>query len=471
VSPDRPSEHASAPRPRLPEPPAARKKSARVILFPHSRLVGFFVAIVLLGVLTGILRLRSLGEHPSARDVEWILASTVVLTTLVAFTGVFIHRLRLQPMLWRDTERYLFVIRRESEKYRALMEGAADILLIVDPKNGSVREWNLRAREELGLPAMPEGPLDVASIVLAEDLPRFRKALEDAAAGQGPGAPLAEIHLRGNGGRTLVADGRVAAIALDDEHIVQVALRDLTREKEMERQLRIHERLSSVGLLTAGVAHEINNPLEGIGNYLMLFEREDADPEARKRHLEQVRHGFGRIREIVRDLLRFARPASGQGDANLAKVVDDARKLAAYSKPLRGVEIVVEGLDRPVFVVGDAGRLEQVIFNLLLNAATAMRSKGRIRIAARRTEDARGSPELELAVEDEGPGIPPENLGRIFDPFFTTTQGTGLGLSVSYGIVQAHGGTLAAENRPGGGARFTIRLPLRSSAEPSLTSP
>jgi PAS domain S-box-containing protein len=413
-------------------------------------------------VATGILRLRRLGAEITSGEAEAVLVSTVLAALFLAFLGVFVHRLRVLPVLWRETESYLLAIRRESEKYRALMEGAADILLVVDPETGRVREWNARAREELGLPAEPAGPVDVASFVLAEDWPRFRAALRDAAAGQGPGAPLAEIRLRGSGGRTLAADGRLAAIALGDDRIVQVALRDRTREREMERQLRIHERLSSIGLLTAGVAHEINNPLEGIGNYLKLLEREDVDPAARRRHLEQVGHGFGRIREIVRDLLRFARPASGRGEADLARVVDDARKLARYSEPSRHVEIAVEGLEEPLLVVGDAGGLEQVVFNLILNAATAMGSKGRILVAARRTEDARGSPEVELAVEDEGPGIPPENLSRIFDPFFTTTQGTGLGLSVSWGIVQAHGGTLAAENRPGGGARFTIRLPWRS---------
>src|SRR6185503_1404116 len=136
----------------------------------------------------------------------------------------------------------------------------------------------------------------------------FREVLAEAAAMKEPAAPLADIHLRGSGGRTLVADGRVAAIALDEARICQVSLRDLTRQKEMERQLQIRERLASMGLLTAGVAHEINNPLEGIGNYLKLLDDQGADPEKRRQHIEQVRHGFARIREIVRDLLRFARP-------------------------------------------------------------------------------------------------------------------------------------------------------------------
>jgi PAS domain S-box-containing protein len=439
-----------------------RAKLARP--FQHSRLIAFFIAVAVLGVATGLFRLRRLGDPPRAEDVEWVVASTAVLTALVGFVGVFVHRMRILPVRWRETEKYLKVIQRESEKYRALMEGAADMLWIVDPESGRLREWNARAREELGLPAATGETLVIGSIVLAEDLPRVQGALRDAAATPGPAAPLAGIRLRGSGGRTLVADARLAAIELEDARVVQVSLRDLTRQKEMERQLQIHERLSSIGLLTAGVAHEINNPLEGIGNYLKLLEREDADPGARKRHLEQVRHGFSRIREIVRDLLRFARPASSDGEADLAQVVERAHKLSAYSELLKGVEVAVAGLDRPLRVVGDAGRLEQVVFNLLLNAATAMKSKGRIAIAARQVRDERGSSHVELSVEDDGPGIPPADLDRIFDPFFTTTHGTGLGLSVSYGIVRAHGGTLTAENRAEGGARFVIRLPWRTSA-------
>jgi signal transduction histidine kinase len=133
------------------------------------------------------------------------------------------------------------------------------------------------------------------------------------------------------------------------------------------------------------------------------------------------------------------------------------------------VIVEVQGLERPLFVDGDAGRLEQVVVNLLLNAATAMgrasSSKGRITIQARRgLPGDDGTSEIEVSVADQGPGIPPEDLDRIFDPFFTTTQGTGLGLSVSYGIVRAHGGTLAARNLEGGGAEFTIRLPELASA-------
>ncbi len=435
--------------------------------FRHFRLVAFFAAAALLGAAFGVVRLRSAGSSANAGEVEWILVSTVAATALVGFAGVFVHRMRVLPAKWRETEAYLEAIQRESAKYRALMEGAADLLLVVDPESGVVRECNARARE-----SFDEG-FDLASIVAEPDLPRLRAAIREASQGAGFAASLPEIRLRGRGGRSLVADARLAGIALEKERVVHVALRDLTLQKEMEKKLQIHERLSSIGLLTAGVAHEINNPLEGIGNHLALLERalqeralqerapqeREGDEAALRRHLGLVRHGFTRIREIVRDLLRFARPASTAGEADLAQVVESARKLAGYSDRFRGVAVDVAGLEGPLYVDGDPGRLEQVVVNLLLNAATATASRGRLEIRARRTP----ANEVELSVADDGPGIPAEDLPRIFDPFFTTTEGTGLGLSVSYGIVRAHGGTLSARNREKGGAEFTIRLPAAAS--------
>jgi signal transduction histidine kinase len=418
--------------------------------FRHFRLVAFFAGVAGAGIALGVLQLRARG---ASSEAQWILASTVALTAFAGFFGVFVHRLRILPAKWRETENYLKAIQRESAKYRALLEGAADLLLVVDPETGSVRESNARARESL------DAVDDLRSIVADGDLGRLREGVREAAGGGGVAASLGEIRLRGRGGRALVADARLAGIALEGERVVHVAFRDLTLQKEMEKRLQIHERLSSIGLLTAGVAHEINNPLEGIGNHLALLERDAGDEAARRRHLGLVRHGFTRIREIVRDLLRFARPAAGAGEADLARVVESATKLAAYSDRFRGVAIDVVGLERSMLVDGDAARLEQVVVNLLLNAATAMEGRGRVEIRARRTLPG----EVELSVADDGPGIPAEDLPRIFDPFFTTTEGTGLGLSVSYGIVRAHGGTLVARNRDEGGAEFSIRLPAAAA--------
>jgi signal transduction histidine kinase len=239
----------------------------------------------------------------------------------------------------------------------------------------------------------------------------------------------------------------------------ELRLREAERHKELERQLQTSERLGSLGLLTAGVAHEINNPLEGIGNYLALLERDGLAEEKRKRYIELIRYGFQRIRDIVRDLSAFARPGVSGGEADLAAVAAGALKMAAYSKELKEVEVELAGLDEPVVVPGDARRLEQVFINLLLNAGRAMGGKGSVRIESRRATAESGAPLVEVTVDDTGPGVPPAILDKIFDPFFTTSDGTGLGLSISYGIVRAHGGSISAQNRPEGGARFTVRLP------------
>jgi signal transduction histidine kinase len=239
--------------------------------------------------------------------------------------------------------------------------------------------------------------------------------------------------------------------------------RTLRREQEVQRQLQTAEKLSSVGLLTAGVAHEINNPLEGIGNYLKLLEKEDLDPERRARYLDQVRHGFDRIRQIVAELLRFSRPSAERGRIDLCAVVERSVAMAAYGQQFKQIAVERMGLDQPLTVNGDAGRLEQVLLNLLLNAARAMDGHGRITITGSRTTDTAGARWIELAVEDEGTGIATADLDRLFDPFFSASGGTGLGLSVSYGIVKAHGGTLTAANRSERGARFTLRLPAQES--------
>jgi len=427
--------------------------------FGHFRLAAFFAAVTLLALVSGLLRLRAAG----LTDAGWILASSVLLAAGLGFLGVLVHRLRVLPLRWRETEEYLKAIRRESVKYRALLEGAADPLLVVDAASGRIREWSARAREDLGLrPAPAEAP-ELAALVHADDRERLLAALRQASSTPGQPVSVDEVRLRGE--RPRIAGARLAAVALEGEQVVQVALRDLTAQKEIERKLQIHERLTSIGLLTAGVAHEINNPLEGIGNHLLLLEREGGDAEKRARHLGLVRHGFERIGEIVRDLLRFARPAPGGGEADLAQVVERARKLSAYSKRLEGVAVETRGLEAPLRVVGDPGRLEQVLFNLLLNAGTAAGRGGTIRIEARELPDGDAGPAcVEISVSDSGPGIPPADLERVFDPFFTTTGGTGLGLSVCYGIVRAHGGTISAANRPEGGARIAVRLPRGGDA-------
>jgi PAS domain S-box-containing protein len=429
----------------------------------HARLAAYFGLLALLGVATGMFRLRQGEGAVPLQRAEWILATSVLGVAVLGFVGVLIHRLRVLPLRWQETQLYLKAIQRESEKYRLLMEGAADMLVLIDPATRRVREWNARAREGLGLAPPPAQAPSLDALLDSEDLARLEAGLDAAAKAGAQAVPIGELHLRAAGGVVLVTDARLAAIALEDERVVLLALRDVTRQKEIEKELQVRDRLATLGLLTAGVAHEVNNPLEGIANYLRLASREGIAPEARAAHLDAVRHGFERIREIVRQLLQFARPSAQMGVVDLRQVVDRATKLAASGERARGLEIVTRGLDQPIELVGDAGGLEQVVINLILNAAAAMEGRGRIELSARSLSTPDGAPGVELAVEDDGPGIPPEHLERLFDPFFSTRGGTGLGLSVSLGIARAHGGTLRAANRPSGGARIALHLPVRGA--------
>src|SRR5207249_1785273 len=218
-------------------------------------------------------------------------------TLLVVGLSAFLLRLSVREVRLAESARYLGRIERESARYRALMEGAADMILIVAPERDLIREANAVARSTLGLTG---GERPLSEVVSPAHLDVFRESMR-AAAGGGA-VVLPEVQLRAGGGREIPVGGRLAGIDLGDERVVEASLRDLTAEKQLERQVRIAERLGSLGLLTAGVAHEINNPLLGIENYLTLLEREGEDPARRGRYLEMVRYGFRRIRDIVRDL-------------------------------------------------------------------------------------------------------------------------------------------------------------------------
>jgi signal transduction histidine kinase len=401
----------------------------------------------------------------------WTALRTLLVLAAIGLGSAFFVRASQRAARLLETERYAKRIREESEKQRALMEAAADMILIVQPEAEIVEDWNPRARELFGLgdgrAPLPLGP--IAGALEGADGERLAEGIRAASRREGAVVVAGLALVRGDVRHDL--DARCVGIDYGGRRLVELSLSDRTRERELERRARTAERLSALGLLTAGVAHEINNPLEGIGNYLALLERSN-DPEKRATYLAQVRRGFQRIGEITGELLPLARPlheGDESGDADIARVVERSVSMARLSRELRGVEVRVEGLDEPRIVRGSEGGLEQILLNLLLNAGRAMDGAGVVLVRARLGRAGDGGHadgrELELLVEDDGPGIAEGDLERVFDPFFTRSGGTGLGLSVSYQIAKAHGGDLAASNRPEGGARFCLRLPLAAPEE------
>jgi two-component system NtrC family sensor kinase len=243
--------------------------------------------------------------------------------------------------------------------------------------------------------------------------------------------------------------------------------------KAAHQKLLQSDRLASLGQLAASVAHEINNPVSGVLNLSMLMQRmlrEDGIPPARvaefRKYLGQVSSETARVGRIVSDLLAFSRRSKPQRtQADLNKTVRLALSLIHHKLDLGNVT-VAESLapDLPM-VPCDPGQMQQVTLNLLLNAADATRVHGRGKIQVSTSRHPSGDL-VQLTVTDDGEGIPPENLVKIFDPFFTTKsegKGVGLGLAVSYGIVQEHGGDIEVQSKIGEGTTFTVTLPLQQA--------
>jgi len=237
-------------------------------------------------------------------------------------------------------------------------------------------------------------------------------------------------------------------------------LKEFARKKIMES-----ERLAVIGQLAAGVAHELNNPLQGIVTYahLLLERAPDADPS--RDALQKIAAQADRCREIIRSLLDFSRPRKPQArPADISAILRECLALVERQALFHNIEIVTDfSADLPAATV-DPAQMQQVFMNLIINAAEAMEGAGRLALATQYDHAGRL---VEARVTDTGHGIRPEDLDRIFDPFFTTKgvgHGTGLGLSISYGIVKEHQGTITVDSQVGRGTTFTIRLPAAGEA-------
>jgi PAS domain S-box-containing protein len=245
-----------------------------------------------------------------------------------------------------------------------------------------------------------------------------------------------------------------------------VILEDITERTQLEEQLRISEKMASLGLLAAGVAHEVNTPLTGISSYTQML-LEQADPQdPRTKVLEKIEKQTFRAARIVNGLLTLSRPspaeAAERAPVDLNEVIGDVLSLLEHQLEKSSIKIRRELAGEPVLMIGYEFKLQQVFLNLILNARDAMPSGGWLTLATR-LDDGFAVAE----VSDTGQGIPAEHLARIYDPFFTTKpsgQGTGLGLSISYGIVREHEGSLHCESSPAQGTRFILRFAAAGGA-------
>jgi PAS domain S-box-containing protein len=371
-------------------------------------------------------------------------------------------------------------LRVEKERFRALIEHAADIIGVIDAE-GTVLYVSPSVKTVLDWP--PEAYLgkDLSEIVHADDAAMLREVLDHAVKQPGRAIARFEYRVRHRDGtwRTLEATG-TNQLANPSVRGIVVNGRDITEVKQAEAEiarqreaLYQREKLAAMGSLLAGVAHELNNPLSIVVGRAIMLEEGAQDPATRAA-AQKIHAAAERCARIVKTFLAMARRHPPQYTAvRVSRIVEASLDMLGYSLRTGGVEVDFCPSEDLPEIAADADQLHQVFINLIVNAQQALADRTgprRLRIASAHDPDRH---EVRVEVADNGPGIPEDIRSRIFDPYFTTKpigSGTGVGLSVSLGIVEAHGGRLAVACPPEGGTVFTIHLPVQAAKNAAANS-
>ena len=342
-----------------------------------------------------------------------------------------------------------------------ILESSGVGLLLVDI-DGRIRTWNRRLEELYGLPRTDALGKRLREVFPLHSIRRIEREL--AAVGPGVEARIYRHALVNRAGERIVVNLTLSPIAADGEDGSRVVtFDDITGRVKLEEQVLQQERLASLGLLAAGVAHEVNTPLTGISSYAQLLLEDMSPDDPRRETLAKIETQTRRASTIANSLLNLARPERSAFESlALNDAVQEVLKL--FEPQIRDKRIVLHPELAPQLpeIRGHRGKLQQVLLNLLSNARDAVEGGGRIAVRT-----VRSGERVVLEVVDDGVGIAEEDLPRIFDPFFTTKgrgKGTGLGLSISYGIVREHDGAMQAESVPGEFTRFRVELPVHKSA-------
>ncbi len=407
------------------------------------------------------------GDFLTSEDIE-------LLITVSGYVGIAVENARL----YRSLE-------RKMEEYERLIESIKVGILAVDLED-RIESWNTQMEQLTGLTREQAAGRHLSEI-FPEDLVVqlaatsddgvhhiYRFALRPAPTNVIELAPPGSAGAKSNGTpvpsepqfkETVVNVAIAPLISRDGERIGRlVIMDDVTERDELERRLIQADKLSSIGLLAAGVAHEVNTPLAVISTYAQMLSRQVSGDDQKTRLLDKISKQTFRASEIVNSLLNFSRTSPTAFDeVNLNRVIQESLLLIEHQIEKAGVTVRLDLEEQLPSIKGNSGKLQQVFLNLFLNARDAMDKGGTLSVLTRVQGDA-----IRVEVGDTGHGIDPENLNRIFDPFFTTKaaerKGTGLGLSVTYGIVREHAGVIDVESQPGEGTRFHLEFPMARKA-------
>jgi hypothetical protein len=403
------------------------------------------------------------GDYLSSVDVELLLM-------LAGYVGIAIENASLYRSLQRKVEEY----ERLKEFSENIVESINVGILAAD-LDDRVESWNTQIEQLSGVPrdqALGRKLSDLFPAALTDQFDRVRGetgihhiykfVLKPAAAsgggngnGNGHGPALPSLF------REATLNIAIAPLVSKEQQQIGrlVIFDDVTDRAELEQRLVQADKLSSIGLLAAGVAHEVNTPLAVISTYAQMLAKQVADDSQKSMILDKIAKQTFRASEIVNSLLNFSRTSTTSfGNVNLNRVIQETLSLLEHQLQKAGIQLKTDLEPDLPAVHGNAGKLQQVCLNLFLNARDAMAGGGTLEV---RTWSQGSGARIEIS--DTGQGIAPEHVHRIYDPFFTTKaarKGTGLGLSVTYGIIQEHGGSIEVANRHSGGAIFRLELPL-----------
>jgi hypothetical protein len=413
------------------------------------------------------------GDFLSTVDVE-------LLATISGYVGIAIENATLYRSLQRKMEEY----ERLKEFSENIVESINVGILAAD-LDDRVESWNTQIEKLTGIPRQSAVGRKLAELFPADLSDQFERVrgqtgihhiykfvLHPTALSVLPSHAPVPINGGASAGPALAAQNGASStlnvaiaplVSKDFEQIGRLIIfDDVTDRAELEQRLVQADKLSSIGLLAAGVAHEVNTPLAVISTYAQMLAKQVANDDQKSILLDKIAKQTFRASEIVNSLLNFSRTSTTSfGDVDLNKVVRETMSLLEHQIQKVGVEVKLDLAAGLPPVHGNAGKLQQVFLNLFLNARDAMDGGGVLSVRTWAEESG-----ARVDVSDTGHGIPAEHIQRIYDPFFTTKgsrKGTGMGLAVTYGIVQEHKGSIEVSSRQGG-TRFHLRLPWSRTA-------
>lgn len=423
------------------------------------RALHYYVPCVVRGRMVAVIGLgRSAdGALLSSEDVE-------ILRTVSGYVAVAIEN----SLLYREQEQRAEELELLKEFNESIVESINVGLLAVD-LDGRVTRLN-SALEEMLSSSREDAVGKRVEDLFAED---FADTLNQVL---GPDRwrltglrNIYKLHTSNKAGRPLVLNIAIAPLRVDSHERTGalVVMEDVTSRIRLEEQLQQREKLSSIGLLAAGVAHEVNTPLTGVSSYTQMLLGMFPETDPKHALLLKVQRQAVRATDIVNNLLNFSRTGSATEftEIGIHPVLDDTLQLLEPQLRSSQIEIVRNYDPSITQVFGNSGKLQQVFTNLLMNARDSIAGGGRITLSTYANGD---DDNVVVEISDTGVGIDPENVAKIYDPFYTTKgvgRGTGLGLAVTYGIVQEHSGHITVNSAPGRGTTFRIVLPITNSRQ------